>query len=384
MKDGTWIINSNTSDYNLQRVVDEIKLGDEGKGGINLKPFYQRDYKFTVADESLLIESLLGGIPIPLIYLASDTTQIPHITNVIDGQHRLTAINRFLNNKFKLKHLEKFISFNGCNFKQLPDEIQNKLKYQISLKLQFIHTQNDPELELEIFTRYNKGTHPLTKQEIRNVVFTSIFNEKLNEKIIEYQKSEIASTIFNISKKRYSDKKVHQELYVLFGIFNYLNTTEFPQNNKNSIIKNGINQDFYSSTSYVDETMSFFRMLDNGDQIKSDIIRKENFEFLESFIEVLNSIYLNSKIKFPLSKEIFEEVKSRNHKMQTSILMIMVPVVFYILENKINYKTNDDKEKLKSAIKNGLLESDFPKTISSTTEPKLVTTTIEKIIANIK
>lgn len=39
MERETWIINSNTSDYNLQRVVDEIKLGDEGKGGINLKPF---------------------------------------------------------------------------------------------------------------------------------------------------------------------------------------------------------------------------------------------------------------------------------------------------------------------------------------------------------
>ncbi|MBH7818011.1 DUF262 domain-containing protein, partial [Clostridioides difficile] len=79
-----WEIKSNTSDYNLDRIKYEIELGNECKGGINLKPFYQREYKFTRKDESLLIESLLGGIPIPVIYLASDTSKVPHISNVID------------------------------------------------------------------------------------------------------------------------------------------------------------------------------------------------------------------------------------------------------------------------------------------------------------
>jgi hypothetical protein len=81
-----WAVKSNTSDYNLDRIKYEIDLGNNDTGGINLKPFYQRDYKFTKKDESLLIESLLGGIPIPVIYLASDTSKIPHISNVIDGR----------------------------------------------------------------------------------------------------------------------------------------------------------------------------------------------------------------------------------------------------------------------------------------------------------
>ncbi|WP_427340780.1 DUF262 domain-containing protein [Caloranaerobacter sp. DY30410] len=107
----------------------EIENGNNDLGGINLKPFYQREYKFTRKDESLLIESLLAGIPMSTIYLASDTTRVPHVSNVIDGQHRLLVVYRFLNNKFSLTGLEKYKFLNGMRFFELPPEIQNKLFY---------------------------------------------------------------------------------------------------------------------------------------------------------------------------------------------------------------------------------------------------------------
>src|SRR6056297_362998 len=102
-----WEVLSNTSSLNLKTVCMEIDNADKNEGGINLKPFYQREYKFTRKDESLLIESLLAGIPVPTIYLASDTSKVPHISNVIDGQHRLMAVYRFIKNKFSLTGLEK-------------------------------------------------------------------------------------------------------------------------------------------------------------------------------------------------------------------------------------------------------------------------------------
>lgn len=219
-----WEVNSNTSDYNLDRIRYEIELGNKSQGGINLKPFYQREYKFTKKDESLLIESLLGGIPIPVIYLASDTSKIPHVSNVIDGQHRLMAVYRFLNNEFALTGLNKFTQLDGLFFKQLHPTIQNKLLYQISLTLEFIHVQDDPELELEIFTRYNQGTNPLTPQEIRHVVFTSIFNDWLVNKLDNWKDLKYMREIFNLSSKRFNDKSTHQEFYVLLGI--YKNLTE--------------------------------------------------------------------------------------------------------------------------------------------------------------
>lgn len=386
-----WTVYSNTSDYNLQRVVDEIDLGYESKGGINLKPFYQREYKFSKKDESLLIESLLGGIPIPLIYLASDTTKIPHISNVIDGQHRLTAIHRFMKNKFRLKDLKKYKHLENKNFEELDIELQNKLKYQISLTLQFIHTQNDPELELEIFTRYNQGTHPLTKQEIRSVVFNSKFNEWINKEVTEYyHNSEIVKNILNITKKRYGDKSVHQELYVIFGIYKNLllpnYSLEYRKNKKEHDLINGINLDYYSSTEYVDEFMHYSREIEREEKIKGESLIKKSKEFLYNFLDFLRIIYIDSEnnIQYPLSKEIYEKVSVRNHKMQTSILMIMTPVVFYVLEMGVSFNNQGNKEKFREAVKEGFFNSKFPKTTSSTTEPKLVSETISTILNEIK
>lgn len=380
-----WEINSNTSDYNLSRVRDEIKLGNEKKGGINLKPFYQREYKFTKKDESLLIESLLGGIPIPIIYLASDTSCVPHITNVIDGQHRLMAVNRFLNNEFALTGLKKFDKLNGFFFRQLHPSIQNKLLYQISLKLEFIHVQDDPELELEIFTRYNQGTNPLTPQEIRHVVLGSYFNDWLIDKVKQWKNTKCVRDILNINKKRFGDKSTHQELYVLFGIFMNLHKPNYSTNSdsqkKKHTIKIGINQDYYSSTDYIVEFMSFARKLD---EIESQALIRSCENFVNNFISFLKIVYYDNGLLYPLSKEIYQSAKTRNYKMQTSILMIMTSVYSYIDNKNLPYESYEDAQKMRKVIYDGFNKSDFPTTTSSTTEPKFLVRTISTIIDDIE
>ena len=380
-----WEVNSNTSDYNLDRIRYEIELGNKGQGGINLKPFYQREYKFTKKDESLLIESLLGGIPIPVIYLASDTSKIPHVSNVIDGQHRLMAVYRFLNNEFALTGLSKFSQLDKLFFKQLHPSIQNKLLYQISLTLEFIHVQDDPELELEIFTRYNQGTNPLTPQEIRHVVFTSIFNDWLVNKLDNWKEIKYMREIFNLSSKRFNDKSTHQEFYVLLGIYKNLTEPDYAikltKSKKPHIIQVGINQDYYSSTSYVIEFMNYARKLDD---IESQLLVSKCESFINKFSTFLKSIYYDTGLNYPLSKEIFQIGKTRNYKMQTSILMIMTSVFNWILENNIPYFSESDKLNLKELISNGFNTSEFPTTTSSTTEPKFLVRTISTIVNEIE
>lgn len=377
-----WEIKSNTSDYNLDRIKYEIDLGNASKGGINLRPFYQRDYKFTRKDESLLIESLLGGIPIPVIYLASDTSRIPHISNVIDGQHRLMAVYRFLDNKFALTGMKKFKELEGLYFRNLHPSIQNKLLYQISLTLEFIHVQDDPELELEIFTRYNQGTNPLTQQEIRHVVFSSDFNDWVVSKINEWKRIDYISNIFNMSKSRFGDKTVHQEFYVLLGIYKNLVSPNYSSSTKVYNIKYGINQDYYNSTSYVTEFMGYARKLDD---IQSIGLINECDLFLSKFIYFLEEVFYSNGILYPLSKEVYQRDRMvRNYKMQTSILMIMTSVFYWILENGIDYYSKMSQEKLIKAISIGFNNSEFPSTKSSTTEPKFLVRTINTIIDAIR
>ena len=380
-----WEVKSNTSDYNLDRVKDEIEKGDKNEGGINLKPFYQREYKFTIKDESLLIESLLGGIPIPVIYLASDTSKVPHISNVIDGQHRLMAVRRYLDNDFALKGLKKFTKLEGLKFNQLHPSIQNKLLYQISLKLEFIHIQDDPDLELEIFTRYNQGTNPLTSQEIRHVVFNSLFNEWLIEYLSELSKTDYIREIFNMSKRRFADKTIHQEFYVMFGIYKNLlepsHHTKYNKIRKYHEIKLGINTDNYSSTDYATEFMSYARRLN---QPESEELITECKTFINQFIIFLKTTYVDMGLANPLSKEIFQKIKVKNYKMQTSIRMIIVSLFKFIRDMDLPYASESEKIKLKDCISIGFNKSDFPTVTSSTTEPKFLIRTISKIIDELK
>ena len=159
-----WKVMSTSDKKTLKTVCDEIDSALKGESGIRLDPEYQRDYKFTQKDESMLIESILMGIPLPIIYLSSDTRSVPHVANIIDGQHRLRALYRYLKNEFCLKGVE----------------FQNQLLFQSSLTFKNIHVQDNAELEMEIFKRYNIGTHPLSQQEIRHAVYRSEFNIWLN------------------------------------------------------------------------------------------------------------------------------------------------------------------------------------------------------------
>lgn len=214
-----WKVDSTPSTKTIYDVINEINKGIDGTGGIKLDPEYQREYKFTVSDESLLIESLLLGIPIPIIYLSSDTTKIPYISNVIDGQHRLRAIYRFVNNEFALKDLEKLSELNFKKFVDLPTDIRASILHQCSLSFENIHVQNNPELEMEIFKRYNTGSHPLSRQEIRHAVYRSAVNDWLNQQIETYYNS--VSTykyIYNMTKKRFSDKTAHENIQTMLYI----------------------------------------------------------------------------------------------------------------------------------------------------------------------
>ena len=90
-------------------------------------PDYQRKYVYDDKRASCLIESILIGIPIPVIYLAEEEDGV---YSVIDGQQRFTSFVRYLKNEFPLVGLKRLQSLNGLYFKQLEKAIQRRLNYQ--------------------------------------------------------------------------------------------------------------------------------------------------------------------------------------------------------------------------------------------------------------
>lgn len=79
--------------------------------------------------------------------------------------------------------------------------------------------------ELEIFNRSNKGTKPLSPQEIRNTVYNSSFNEYINLFINKIstadstdENSLILQKAYNITTDRQLKKKIHESLFVILYI----------------------------------------------------------------------------------------------------------------------------------------------------------------------
>lgn len=73
-------------DYTITTLAEMARDGD-----LILNPDYQRAYVYDVKKASLLIESLLMNIPIPMIYLSEENDGT---FEVIDGQQRITTFTR--------------------------------------------------------------------------------------------------------------------------------------------------------------------------------------------------------------------------------------------------------------------------------------------------
>lgn len=66
---------------------------------IHLTPEYQRNYIWDNKKASLLVESILLNIPMPVIYAAREPNE--NLSwNIVDGLQRLNALQRFYNNDF--------------------------------------------------------------------------------------------------------------------------------------------------------------------------------------------------------------------------------------------------------------------------------------------
>lgn len=150
-------------------------------------PEYQRKFRWSKEDESYLIESLLLGLPVPSVFVASN----PDGTwEVVDGLQRLSTLIHFMSaNPAALKQLEateplrlvelkKLESFNGYSYADLPTPIRLQFAKR-SLRVTALSDKSDPEIRFEVFERLNKGGVSLTPQEVRACIFRGSFSDSL-------------------------------------------------------------------------------------------------------------------------------------------------------------------------------------------------------------
>ena len=155
-------------------------------------PDYQRNFVWTIYQSSLLIDSLLTGLPIPPLFFYIDEQ---NKNLVIDGQQRLLSTIFFISGYFgeedsrgkkrvfRLSGLSENSQFKNKRFIDLTDSDQRKLKQAILrvINIRQLKPEGDSSCAYHIFERLNTGGTALSPQEIRNVVFRGKFNQELKE-----------------------------------------------------------------------------------------------------------------------------------------------------------------------------------------------------------
>lgn len=168
-----------TNREKLPGFVEQLKKPDY----MDLRPFYQRRPRWKQRQQSLLIESFIMNIPVPPVFLYERDF---NSFEVMDGQQRITAIRDFYNNTFRLRGLEMWPELNGRNYNSLPDKIKAGIDRRsitsIVLLKESTGTEEEASLLREtVFERLNTGGIKLERQEIRNALYRSKFNDLLDE-----------------------------------------------------------------------------------------------------------------------------------------------------------------------------------------------------------
>jgi uncharacterized protein with ParB-like and HNH nuclease domain len=192
-------------DFIIKSLKDQV---DDGT--LILADKFQRRRLWDDAKSSRLIESLVINVPIPVCYFA----EVDDAYSVIDGQQRLTAIYRYINNEFSLSSLRVRSDLNKKRFHELgvADKriIQNR-----SIRCIVILKESDPDIRFDVFDRLNSNSVQLNAQELRN----SLYRGDLNELIRKLSENSIFQKIRRVSN---IDKRMQDcEMVLRFFAFHF-------------------------------------------------------------------------------------------------------------------------------------------------------------------
>ena len=166
------------------------------QGTLILNPDFQRDEVWNEKAKSLLIESLMLRIPVPMFYFACDRE---NNFTVVDGLQRLSAIRDFVVGKeylqsikdgctdpskkgcgMKLGNLEYLEDYDGYIMNDLPQAYINRIM-ETEFSVTIIEPDTPEDVKRNIFRRINTGGLPLSRQEIRNALYTGAATRLLKD-----------------------------------------------------------------------------------------------------------------------------------------------------------------------------------------------------------
>ena len=247
-------IDYTTRDYSIDFLVqkfreDEFYIPDE----------YQRQFIWDDDKKSLFIESVLLGLPIPLMFF-SDTED--GRCEIIDGAQRTQSLEAFMSNDLELTNLKKLDSLLGFKYDDIPEYFKKKFD-KTNIRVVVLSDETTLDIRQEIFTRINTSGVKANSIEVRRGQFMQTdfmrFIKECSEDDVFLKLCPLSETL----KKRYEG----QELVLRF--FAYLNNykkfehrvdqfiDDYVDSNKDTFNKNEYLKEFKGMLDFVDKNFPY-------------------------------------------------------------------------------------------------------------------------------
>jgi uncharacterized protein with ParB-like and HNH nuclease domain len=140
-------------------------------------PGYQREFIWTEKSKCRFIESVILGLPIPMMFVAD---MEDGRLEIVDGAQRIQTLEQFMNNDLRLDGLERLPALNQFAYEDLPKPQQRKFGTK-ALRLVVLEDSTTSDLRQEIFDRVNTSGVKAKPSEVRRGTFTGPFMDFIRE-----------------------------------------------------------------------------------------------------------------------------------------------------------------------------------------------------------
>jgi len=166
-------VDFDTKEFTIEHLVKKYVDGiDEDENDIYV-PDYQREFVWNDVRQSRLIESIILGLPIPVIFLAEN---IDGRLEIVDGSQRIRTIVAFIEDKLVLKGLEKLKTLNDVRFSYLSRARRRKI-VNTSIRTIVLSDSSTDKVKNDLFERINKGSDLLRNMEKRKGIYAGKFSD---------------------------------------------------------------------------------------------------------------------------------------------------------------------------------------------------------------
>lgn len=250
------------------------------EGALDVHPEFQRFFRWSIAQKSKLIESILLGIPIPSIFVSQ---RRDGVWDVVDGQQRLSTILEFVGelrdkNGQNIPHstlveTSYLPSLNGMTFKDGDENFRFTQDLQFIFKrekldFKIVKRESDENIKYELFQRLNTLGSKLSDQEVRNCLLVMI-NPNFYDWLLKLAEYEPFLNVVSLAD-RLIEEQYHLELVLRFLI---LRSLELDQIKKTQDL--GI---------FLTDKMKEMSLNSDYDTNKEETIFKFTFDLLNTFL----------------------------------------------------------------------------------------------------